>query len=85
MHIWIGGDNFFRNPGILRLKINKVWGQIFVYFQLCPIKAKVYKNFPPHFITVFKVKYSKVFQFKVHGVQKRCPKIEYRFLTIHFM
>ena len=28
----------------------KVWGQIFVYFHLCPIQAKVYKNMSAHFI-----------------------------------
>ena len=27
----------------------KVWGQIFAYFQSCPIQAKVYKNLSPHF------------------------------------
>ena len=30
-------------------QIYKVCTQIFVYFHLCPIQAKVYKKFSPHF------------------------------------
>ena len=38
--------------GIIRhyIKQNKVWGQIFVYFQLSPIQATVNKKLSPNFI-----------------------------------